>query len=78
MGLWQLQLEIGTRAPVRSVARFLESRFVGLHADDFSSRSRKPEGGGVRFIREPCDESYGTVAAFEDLYGNKWDLLQLK
>ena len=33
---------------------------------------------GVRFVREPRDEAYGTVAVFEDLYGNKWDLLQVK
>jgi catechol 2,3-dioxygenase-like lactoylglutathione lyase family enzyme len=31
---------------------------------------------GVRFVREPREEPYGTVAVFEDLYGNKWDLLQ--
>ncbi len=31
---------------------------------------------GVRFVREPRREPYGTVAAFEDLYGNRWDLLQ--
>jgi hypothetical protein len=33
---------------------------------------------GVRFVRTPKEEDYGTVAVFEDLYGNKWDLLQLK
>lgn len=33
---------------------------------------------GVRFVREPKEEEYGTVAVFEDLYGNKWDLLQRK
>ena len=32
---------------------------------------------GVRFVREPVEQAYGTVAVFEDLYGNKWDLLQL-
>jgi hypothetical protein len=32
----------------------------------------------VKFIREPREEAYGTVAVFEDLYGNQWDLLQLK
>jgi uncharacterized glyoxalase superfamily protein PhnB len=31
---------------------------------------------GVKFVRKPKDELYGTVAVFEDLYGNKWDLLQ--
>jgi hypothetical protein len=32
---------------------------------------------GVNFVREPKEEEYGTVTVFEDLYGNKWDLLQL-
>jgi uncharacterized glyoxalase superfamily protein PhnB len=33
--------------------------------------------GGIKFIREPQEQDYGTVAVFEDLYGNLWDLLQL-
>jgi hypothetical protein len=33
---------------------------------------------GVKFVKEPRQETYGTVAVFEDLYGNKWDLLELK
>jgi hypothetical protein len=32
--------------------------------------------GGVKFVREPRIEAYGTVAVFEDLYGNLWDLLE--
>lgn len=32
---------------------------------------------GISFIREPSEQDYGTVAVFEDLYGNLWDLLQL-
>ena len=32
---------------------------------------------GVNFVREPKEAEYGIVAVFEDLYGNKWDLLQL-
>jgi len=32
----------------------------------------------VAFVREPKEEPYGTVAVFKDLYGNLWDLLQLK
>ena len=31
---------------------------------------------GVRFVREPAEQPYGTVAVFEDLYGNLWDLVQ--
>jgi uncharacterized glyoxalase superfamily protein PhnB len=33
---------------------------------------------GVAFREEPREEPYGTVAVFEDLYGNKWDLLELR
>jgi hypothetical protein len=33
---------------------------------------------GVKFKEEPRQEAYGTVAVFEDLYGNKWDLLEMK
>jgi hypothetical protein len=32
-------------------------------------------GAGVEFLTAPRTESYGQVAVFEDLYGNKWDLL---
>ncbi len=31
---------------------------------------------GVRFVEEPRREPYGTVAVFEDLYGNRWDLIE--
>jgi hypothetical protein len=34
--------------------------------------------GGVKFLEAPRNETYGTVAVFEDLYGNKWDLLESK
>ena len=33
---------------------------------------------GIEFVREPKVESYGTVAVFKDLYGNLWDLVQMK
>ena len=32
---------------------------------------------GIKFVRDPKREAYGTVAVFEDLYGNLWDLLEL-
>ena len=51
--------------------------FLFLHTDDFWRDYRALTARGVRFVREPKDEDYGTVAVFEDLYGNKWDLLQL-
>jgi catechol 2,3-dioxygenase-like lactoylglutathione lyase family enzyme len=52
--------------------------FLFLHTDDFWRDSRAMISRGVKFCREPKEEPYGTVAVFEDLYGNKWDLLQLK
>jgi catechol 2,3-dioxygenase-like lactoylglutathione lyase family enzyme len=52
--------------------------FLFLHTDDFWRDYRSMTARGVKFVREPREEPYGTVAVFEDLYGNKWDLLQLK
>jgi catechol 2,3-dioxygenase-like lactoylglutathione lyase family enzyme len=52
--------------------------FLFLHTDDFHRDHRAFKARGVEFIEEPREESYGTVAVFRDLYGNKWDLLQLK
>jgi catechol 2,3-dioxygenase-like lactoylglutathione lyase family enzyme len=51
--------------------------FLFLHTDDFWRDYNEFRAKGVRFIRDPKDESYGAVAVFEDLYGNRWDLLQL-
>jgi catechol 2,3-dioxygenase-like lactoylglutathione lyase family enzyme len=52
--------------------------FLFLHTDDFWKDYRVMIARGVRFREAPREEAYGTVAVFEDLYGNKWDLLQLK
>jgi catechol 2,3-dioxygenase-like lactoylglutathione lyase family enzyme len=52
--------------------------FLFLHTDNFWRDYRAMRAKGVKFVRPPSEESYGTVAVFEDLYGNKWDLLQLK
>lgn len=52
--------------------------FLFLHTDDFWRDHRAMTERGVRFLEPPRNEPYGTVAVFEDLYGNKWDLLQLK
>jgi len=52
--------------------------FLFLHTDDFWRDFRRYRERGVVFIREPKEESYGTVAVFRDLYGNLWDLLQLR
>lgn len=47
-----------------------------LHTDDFARDHTRMRAAGVRFLEEPRHEPYGTVAVFEDLYGNRWDLLQ--
>ena len=52
--------------------------FLFLHTDDFWRDYRAMTARGVKFSEAPREETYGTVAVFEDLYGNKWDLLQLK
>jgi catechol 2,3-dioxygenase-like lactoylglutathione lyase family enzyme len=51
--------------------------FLFLHTDDFWRDYRELTSRGVKFVRPPREEPYGTVAVFEDLYGNQWDLLQL-
>ena len=63
-----------------------QSRFVGnqaggrvflfLQSDDFWRDYHAMLAAGVTFVREPSEEDYGTVAVFEDLYGNRWDLVQ--
>jgi catechol 2,3-dioxygenase-like lactoylglutathione lyase family enzyme len=49
--------------------------FLFLETDDFRSDYRTMQDRGVRFVETPRDEAYGTVAVFEDLYGNRWDLI---
>ena len=49
--------------------------FLFLQTDDFGRDYAHMRAGGVTFLEEPREESYGTVAVFEDLYGNMWDLL---
>jgi uncharacterized glyoxalase superfamily protein PhnB len=50
--------------------------FLFLHTDDLVRDYQRYKNKGVTFVREPKEESYGTVAVFADLYGNLWDLLQ--
>lgn len=50
--------------------------FLFLHTDDFWRDYRQMEAQNVKFLESPRQEPYGIVAVFEDLYGNKWDLLQ--
>jgi catechol 2,3-dioxygenase-like lactoylglutathione lyase family enzyme len=52
--------------------------FLFLYTDDFWRDFHLYRSKGVVFVREPKEESYGTVAVFKDLYGNLWDLVQRK
>lgn len=49
-----------------------------LHTTDFEADHARMQAAGVRFLEEPRREPYGSVAVFEDLYGNRWDLLEQK
>jgi len=51
--------------------------FLFLSTDDFWRDYNRMVSDGIIFVREPIEQDYGTVAVFEDLYGNMWDLLQL-
>lgn len=51
--------------------------FLFLNTDDFWRDYNYMIAKGIKFVREPKEAEYGTVAVFEDLYGNLWDLLQL-
>lgn len=51
--------------------------FLFLNTDSFWSDYSDMVSKGIKFVREPKKEVYGTVAVFEDLYGNLWDLLEL-
>ena len=52
--------------------------FLFLRTDDFRRDYENYKAKGVNFAREPKTEDYGTVAVFEDLYGNLWDLVEFK
>lgn len=51
--------------------------FLFLSTDDFWRDYHRMKAEGIHFVREPKEQDYGTVAVFEDLYGNLWDLLEL-
>ena len=52
--------------------------FLFLETDDCRRDYAAWRARGVRFLEEPREESYGTVVVFEDLHGNKWDLVQYR
>lgn len=49
--------------------------FLFLHTDDFDRDYRHLLEQDIRIVRTPAEEVYGKVAVFEDLYGNRWDLI---
>jgi catechol 2,3-dioxygenase-like lactoylglutathione lyase family enzyme len=70
------------RAATPEQARFIGDQaggrvFLFLRTDDFWRDYQAMQERGVRFVREPKRAEYGTVAVFEDLYGNRWDLVEL-
>ncbi|TGY88397.1 VOC family protein [Marinicauda algicola] len=64
------EVQIGRAAGGR-VAFFLETQ-------DFHGDHARMTSEGVRFLEAPRHESYGWVAVFEDLYANRWDLLEAR
>jgi uncharacterized glyoxalase superfamily protein PhnB len=50
--------------------------FLFLHTDNLLRDYERMKADGVRFVREPSVEEFGTVAVFEDLYGNLWDMIE--
>jgi hypothetical protein len=52
--------------------------FLFLFTDDFWRDYEKLSNRDIKFIRPPEEFEYGTVAVFEDLYGNMWDLIEPK
>ena len=50
--------------------------FLFLSTDDFWRDYHRMKSDGIKFVRAAKEEAYGTVAVFEDLYGNRWDLIQ--
>lgn len=69
------------RASTPEQARFVGDQaggrvFLFLQTDDFWRDYRAMLDAGITFVRPPSEQSYGTVAVFEDLYGNRWDLVQ--
>lgn len=50
--------------------------FLFLHTDNLFRDYERMKTDGVHFVREPSVEEFGTVAVFEDLYGNLWDLIE--
>jgi len=68
------------RASIPEQERFIGNQtggrvFLFLSTDDFWRDYSEMLSVGIKFVRAPKTASYGTVAVFEDLYGNLWDLV---
>jgi catechol 2,3-dioxygenase-like lactoylglutathione lyase family enzyme len=68
------------RADGEHQANVIGQQFAGrvglfLRVDDFDASYQRMTDAGVRFVSSPRDESYGRIAVFTDLEGNRWDLL---
>ncbi|GAB3720241.1 VOC family protein [Spirosoma lituiforme] len=50
--------------------------FLFLYTDDFWRDYKAMTANNITFVRPPSEEEYGTVAVFEDLYGNLWDMIE--
>lgn len=50
--------------------------FLFLYTDNFQRDFENLQKQNIKIVRQPVTESYGTVAVFEDLYGNLWDLIE--
>jgi catechol 2,3-dioxygenase-like lactoylglutathione lyase family enzyme len=69
------------RASTPEQAQFIGNQaggrvFLFLSTDDFWRDYHRMTAAGVQFVRPPSVAPYGTVAVFEDLYGNRWDLIE--
>jgi catechol 2,3-dioxygenase-like lactoylglutathione lyase family enzyme len=66
-------------AQLRAIANVAGGRVAYfLYTDDFSKSQAGMIKAGIVFREQPRHEPYGTVAVFEDLYGNGWDLIEPK
>lgn len=78
--------ESGTNLLLAQASSARQAKFIGdqaggrvflfLQTDDFQRDFAAMQAQGIKFVRQPRQEEYGTVAVFQDLYGNLWDLFQ--
>jgi catechol 2,3-dioxygenase-like lactoylglutathione lyase family enzyme len=79
---------VGTTILLAKASKPIQEDFIGnqaggrvflfLNTDDFWRDYNDMISNGIGFVRDPKETDYGTVAVFKDLYGNLWDLLELK